>query len=243
MRSVTPAMSQPRYDHADRPGFLAASADMVYRHSVWILIALATAFIGVRISRPEARAAATLQRETEVRAAMAALHDSQLAHFAAGDPHRCSSLAEVVAASPPESPLRHFKLGEYAGADVLEGHGYYLTMYLVDAGRDDDRAWSRRQASADAGQRGYGLFAWPMHYSSETQWAFFVDHRGWLLGTWNFEGRFGGLADPFPPPEHPLREYQDSLKSGAEPEWFLFRSDLGEIQVPLISKGRDDGQE
>ncbi len=221
------------------PARRAELLDRLWRHSVPVAGALVLLLVLVRSCTPQIDGAEAVRREQAALALLQAIHQAQLEAAKSG-PQTLLWLDEICAAAPQDSPLRELAVVEtrVPGVDLRAHSGYYLALCLHDPGRTDDRAWSRAlAASPAAGTRGYSAFAWPEEYGPATQWAFFIDHRGKLLGTWNHRGLFDGQQDPFPPTAQPLRDYLIARKEGTEAQWFVF-AELEEILLPRDQEGQ-----
>ena len=205
---------------------------------VEIGVALALTFVIVRIVMPRSDGAEVLAREAAVLETLREVHAAQSAGHAAESTMRW--LPQLVADAARGSRLAALAPVGDDGVDLFLADGYYVALYVADPGRPDDRAWTSSQASAEAGAHGYGVFAWPETYGRGTQWAFFVDHRGKLLGSWNHAGLLDGKQEPFPPTAHPLRDYLAAKQDGEDAEWLLF-TDVGEIVLRPVSAVPADG--
>ncbi len=187
-------------------------------------------FVVFRIYRPISDGARVIADEHAVLAVLREIHAAETA-AKRGPSQSFATLAELVAAAPPGSALAAVVEEPAPGVDLYRVDGYLVALFLNDPDRNDDRAWKRSEArSPRAGRLGYGCFAWPAVYDSTTQWAFYVDHRGRLLGSWNHAGLYDGRQGQFPPTSNPLGEYFAAKKEGEDAEWFLFES-LHEILV------------
>lgn len=203
------------------------------RNRVVEILALAVvAFIVVRITMPRYEGRRELAREAHVLDVLRSIHDGETEVSSDGAPMKW--LSELVAAAPPASALRTLAPRPATPeVELFESSGYLFALYVVDTGRSDDRAWSKRQSTGESTARGYAAFAWPARYGRDGQWAYFIDQRGKLLGSWNHSGLFDGTNPPFPPTAHPLRDYLSARKEGDDSEWMVF-SDLPEIVPPPI---------
>ncbi|MBI4882032.1 MAG: hypothetical protein HY812_20585 [Planctomycetes bacterium] len=221
------------------PARRAELFDRLQRHSVPLAGLLVLLLVFMRSCAPQVDGAETVRREQRVLALLQAVHKAELEAAARGA-HTLLWLDEICSSAPQDSPLRELDVVEtrVPGVDLRAHSGYYLALCLHDPGRNDDRAWSRAMAvSPDVGTRGYSAFAWPAEYGPATQWAFFIDQRGKLLGGWNHRGLFDGQQDPFPPAAHPLRDYLIAKKEGTDAEWFVF-AELDEVLLPREQGGQ-----
>lgn len=199
------------------------------RHSmVWLLMAGLAAFLAWRIAQPGRIASRVRASERAALVALRTIHRAQVDAYA--EAGACLPLARVFDRHREE--LAGFSLETVEGVDLLRGHRYLIALWIsapADSAQDSDRIWNAK-APVGAGMRGYGAYAWPEKYGRESQWAFFVDHRGRLLGGWNHNGLLDGTSAPFPPTVNPLYEYNLAVRRGEDGEWFLFE-DLGEVGV------------
>jgi len=195
---------------------------------VEVLVAAAILFIAARIAAPRTSGEEVLAREATVLEVLQEIHAAQLAAHEDGTVSRW--LPGIVRDAAVGSRLAEVVAVPNERVDLVEVGEYLVALYLVDPAYADDRAWTEGAGGAEAGRRGYGAFAWPKRYATDSQWAFFVDHRGKLLGSWNHAGLFDGVNEPFPPNAHPLRDYLSGKQEGEDAEWVLF-SDCGEIVV------------
>jgi hypothetical protein len=208
--------------------------DRLAQHSVEAAIVLVAFFVIFRIIVPQTRGQQIAEGELQVIRLLRELHKTQVEVAATGG-ERLLFLDELVRRSDPGSLLREAQSVSAPSApdvDLLLLDGYYVALNLTDSGRDDDRAWSRSLATSDdVGRQGYSAFAWPAEYGPATQWVYFVDQRGKLIGSWNHNVVFDGLNEPFPPEAHPLRDYLAAEKEGEDAEWFQFKS-MPEVRFP-----------
>ncbi len=203
-------------------------------HVVELLVLVAVGFIAARILLPRTAGARVLAREARVLDTLRAIHDAEREAAAAG---RTRWLSELVADAPPASPLRDLvRRPPVADVELYERDDYLFALHVVDPGRSDDRAWSEAMATSTDASAGYAAFAWPARYGRDAQWAFFIDQRGKLLGSWNHAGLLDGTEEPFPPAAHPLRDYLSARKEGEDSEWFLF-DERDELVPPAASPG------
>lgn len=203
----------------------------VLRHSTEIVILLIAAWIGFRIYAADISGKAMADRERRAVEIMRAIHAGEQSAIA-GTLGRMAWLSELVEKAPADTVLRKLTAVDampVQGVEVFKSRDYYFALYLVDPDLDDTRAFSRAMAkSSEVGKRGYGAFAWPVNYSDGSQWAFAIDHRGRLLGSWNHKATLDGFKAPFPPTANPLKDYNQAVRDSGDSEWFLF-DDLGAI--------------
>lgn len=201
----------------------------VRSHVVELLIVGVLVFLGARLVMPFVTGERVAAREREVGEVLRAIHAAeQQAH--GGESGRFRWLSELVAAAVPGDPLAALRpLATPAEqVEAFTGMDHVFVLFVGDPGRNDDRAWSPAAATDQAGASGYGAFAWPLDAGDDVQWAWYVDHRGKLLGSWNHDQLFDGFEPPFPPAAHPLRDYFQAQREGEDGAWFLFES-LAEI--------------
>lgn len=232
-RSSTP---DPLPSAASRAAARARGVDLVDRlrgQTVWLLIALVAAFLVYRVVQPSRVAATVLAHESRVLAVLRAIHDAQKAALAPEGGARARSLRDIALADT-SGVFDGFVLRREGDVDLLQGDGYLVALaqsYPPEASRPAERTWTSQGADPDAGSTGYAAYAWPASYSIECQWAWFIDHRGRLLGGWNHQGRLDGTEPPFPPAVNPLRELNNAAREGEDGDWFVFE-DRGEIVLP-----------
>lgn len=204
--------------------------DRLRRHTVEIAMIAVVVFVTLRIYRPLVDGADVVAREHAALGVLREIHAAQIASKA-GPSQSFSTLAQLVAAAPRGSALARLVEVPADGVDLFRVDGYFVALFLNDPDRNDDRAWTEStKQSPRAGRVGYGCFAWPVVYGPETQWVFYLDHRGRLLGSGNYGGLYDGTRGPFPPTANPLGDYFAAKKEGDDAEWFLFDS-LREILV------------
>ncbi|MFG0318926.1 MAG: hypothetical protein ACF8XB_16760 [Planctomycetota bacterium JB042] len=201
---------------------------------VELLVLVAVGFIVARVALPRSTGARVLAREARVLDTLRAIHEAERDAVAAGGTRW---LSELVTAAPPASPLRLLeRRPPVADVELFERDDYLFALHVLDSGRSDDRAWSEGMATGTERPPAYAAFAWPLRYGRDAQWAFFIDQRGKLLGSWNHAGLFDGTEEPFPPAAHPLRDHLSAKKEGEDSEWFLF-DELEEIVPPAEPAG------
>lgn len=211
------------------------------RRTCEILVVLTVAFVALRIVGARSDGTAMANRERHATDTLKAIHAAQRDAIALLGT-RFLWLSELRERAAPDSPLA--KLFVHTAApdpkvEVFRVRGYLVALFLTDPTRNDGRAWSRAGAESDhAGEAGFGAFAWPEEYAEETQWAFYVDHRGQLLGTWNHKAAFDGFEPPFPPVVNPLKDFNQARRDDGSSEWFLFDEVLGEIETPAAKSAR-----
>ncbi len=211
-------------------------------HTGELILAAAACFMIVSIVSSTSTGAGMAKREDRITRALSKIHDAEI--HALEESGHFKFLSELPELSR-EPIFRDFRVekaprksakGDLPPVELYTAQDYYFALYLADPARGDDRAWSREQAGggADVGTKGYGVFAWPRRYREETQWAYYLDHRGKLLGTWNLTQLLDGTNEPFPPIAHPLRDFMNAQKSGDDSEWLEFKTDhpLKEITIP-----------
>lgn len=226
---------------------------MLRRSCEWLVL-LTVAFVVSRIVGAHHEGQAMADRERRAIEALKAIHSAQRdAVTTIGT--RFLWLSELVerggaTATPPAgegdrasaaTPLS--RLASHPSPDpkveVFRVRGYFVALFLSDPVKNDGRAWAPSAAESDeVGQAGYGAFAWPEEYQEGSQWAFYLDHRGSLLGSWNHKAQFDGFQAPFPPIANPLKDYNQAKRDDANSEWFLFDDVLGEIETPAAKSAR-----
>ncbi len=205
------------------------------RYSTEISVLVILTWIGFHILGAETQGRSMADRERRAYDVVRAIHQGEQAAIGTTGT-RFLFLSELIEKSPETSPLRRLTRAEdcpNANVEVYRIRGYLVTVFLNDPIRNDGRAWSPKGAeSKEPGTTAYGAFAWPENYQEGTQWAFFVDHRGTVLGSWNHKGAFDGYHSPFPPTINPGKDFREADSQSKTSEWFPFDDVLGEIETP-----------
>lgn len=210
------------------------------RRSCEWLVLLTVAFVVARIVGAHQSGESMADRERRAIEVLKAIHSAQREAVATIGT-RFLWLSELRERSGEGSALARLatQTSPDPKVEVFRVRGYYVALYLVDPVKNDGRAWSRAGAESDhVGKSGFGAFAWPEEYQDGTQWAFYVDHRGSLLGSWNHKATFDGFQAPFPPTANPLKDFHQAERDDANSEWFLFDDVLGEIETPDAQAAR-----
>jgi hypothetical protein len=220
--------------------------ERIFRFSAEIAMLLAVAFIAFRIYSSTIDGGQMADRERRALEVLRAVHGAQRDAIAAGSP-RFLWLSELREKSPAGSPLDRLTVHAAVPSpkvDVFRVRGYLVALFLNDPVREDGRAYATAAAeSPEVGATGFGAFAWPEEYHEGTQWAFYVDQRGILLGSWNHKRAFDGFEAPFPSPSNPLKDYLEGKRNGDDSEWFAFDEVLGEIETPAAKAARAPGKQ
>lgn len=208
--------------------------DWLRRNSVQLAMVVLAVFVIFRLINPALAGNRVAERERLVLRIMEEIHRSQVEQAKSGAPGLSNllQLRESAAAGSllktdsaiAESPDR--------AVEVLAVDGYLFALGLADPDNPAGRSWSYLESGSEkAGRDGYSLFVWPARYGEESQWVFYIDHRGKLLGSWNHSGLLDGYSRSFPPAVHPLRDYLAAKKEDKDAEWFLFKA-LNEVAFP-----------
>jgi hypothetical protein len=217
------------------------------RYSTEILVIAILSWIGFRILGAETQGRAMADHERRAFEVIRAIHLAERDAIAAGGP-RFLFLSELVQQAgetasqegkEKDSPLRRLVRVPTPTAPQVELYrvrGYLVALFVNDPVRNDGRAWSMGGAESKLpGTMAYGAFAWPETYQEGTQWCFFIDHRGTILGSWNHKALFDGLKPPFPPTANPGKDFREADSQNKTLEWFPFDEFLGDIESPSLA--------
>ncbi len=203
-----------------------------------VLLCGAAVFVLISVVASSWKGGTMARREARLVKQMKGIHDAEARAMEQGQHFRfLSELPEIgrEALFRDFEPAKVPKRDQAPNAPTVElytAQDYYFAVYLADPAKGDERAWSRANAGdPEVGTKGYGVFAWPRRYREETQWAYFLDHRGRLLGSWNLNQLLDGTNEPFPPTSHPLRDFMTAQKSGDDCPWIEFDK-FTDIPVP-----------
>lgn len=207
--------------------------ELLSRHVVEIGVAAAIAVIAWRLADGRAEGLETASWEHQAERTLKAIHRAE--QEAKRSEGRYLLLSEILERAGAAASLGALHLDPAAadGVDLGRVGGYFVAVAIDDPASDDGRAWSQAdRATAAAGRASYAAYAWPVEYAERSQWAYFVDRRGFLLGSWNHDALFDGTKEPFPPELNPLKDYLAAERAGKDAEWFVFAdpAQLGEIE-------------